>query len=282
MSVFSLYILTLTVYLLSYDVRYFLAKLLSFFWAALDKNRKRVVLMNLKYSGVESPDFYDIWRVFTNYILDFFYLISVSCITKSELLELFITKNIHVFQEARKRRKGVILLSPHLGGFEIGGIYFSAIGLPVVTVAEWKGVGESHYFFYKRLRNRFGMEVLPLEHRKTPLLIRDYLRKNKIIALVSERNLTGAGITISFLHGKISFPKGPIYYAIRFNSPIIVVSFIRKKYKFLCKLYKPIYTESGDERSILRKVIKLFENEIRDNPYMWYVFQSIWIEEQQE
>ncbi len=279
MKILFLYIITLIISISPREFKCLVARVVSFLWTILDINRRLVVSSNLRHSGIDNPCLPDVWEVFNNYLLDFFNLLYVRSLTRSELLNLFITEDLKIFKETLEKKKGVILISPHLGGYEIGAIFLSATGLPMVTVAEWKGVGELHYTFYKHLRGRFGMRVLPLERRITPLSIRNYLKENKVIALVTDRKLTGTGSTVEFLDGRTSFPKGPFYFAMRFVTPIIVVSFIRKRGRYICKLYDPIYTDSIDEKSVTQKVIEIFESEIRNNPYMWYVFQPIWMVE---
>jgi len=236
-------------------------------------------MKNLNHIGIKNPTLFDVWEVFKNYLMDFFYLISVRGMTKRRLFSIATDEHFEYFDNALKENRGVILLSAHLGGAELAGPYISAMGYPLVTVAEWKGVGESHYAFYNRLRERFGTEVFPLEDRKTPFLIKESLEKNKILALISDRNLTGKGIPTNFLCGKILFPKGPIHYALKFGSPVIVGIMARKGLKYTAKLYPPIYPENETEGSLLEKIKIFLEDEIKEKPYMWYAFQSIWEDE---
>lgn len=271
--------LSIIISLSPYRLKSILSGIGGFFWALRDNKRGVVVAKNLNHIGIKNPTLIDIRRVFKNYLMDFFYLISVRGMTKRRLLSIAIGEHLEYFDDALKENRGVILLSAHLGGAEFAGPYISAMGYPLVTVAEWKGVGERHYAFYNRLRKRFGTEVFPLEDRKTPFLIKESLKKNKILALISDRNLTGKGIPTNFLQGKILFPKGPIHYALKFGSPVIIGLMVRRGYKYIAKLYPPIYPENETEGSLLEKIKIFLEDEIKENPYMWYAFQSIWQED---
>lgn len=279
MNILILQAFSFLIYLIPYPLKSFLAGIIGFFWALGDKGRGNVVIKNLKHSGINKPGFFDIWRVFKNHLMDLFYFVSVQFMARKKMFSFISGIDIQYFDKALKNKKGVILLSAHLGGAEIAGPYISAKGYPLLAVAEWKGVGEKHYRFYNRLRTQFGGEVLPLEDRKTPFLIKESLKGNRILALISDRNLTGKGILTDFLGGKILFPRGPIHYALRCGSPIIVGTMLRKGNKYIARLYPPIYIQGETEDSLLGKVKMYMEKIIRENPYMWYAFQSVWVGE---
>ena len=279
MNIFILRTFSFLIYRIPYPLKSFLSGIIGFFWALGDKSRGKVIIKNLKHSGINTPNFFDIWKVFRNNLMDLFYLVSLQFMNREKIFSFISDVNFQYFDKALKNKKGVILLSAHLGGVEIAGTYISAKGYPLSTVAEWKGVGEKHYEFYNRLRTRFGTEVFPLEDRRTPFLIKECLMKNRILALISDRNLTGKGILTDFLGGKILFPRGPIHYTLRFGSPVIIGTMLRKGNKYIARLYPPIYPQGENESSILKKIRIYMEKIIRENPYMWYAFQSVWEEE---
>jgi len=177
--------------------------------------------------------------------------------------------------------KGVILLTAHIGNWEMGGVVTAMLGYDISAVAlnhRYKSIND----FFIRQRERKGMKVIPIDSGVKRCI--STLLKNGMVALVGDRDFTNTGITLDFFGMPTSIPKGPALLSLRVNSPVVPVVFIREN-RFNYKLIfdKPIEVkeEPGIENDeIVKKAtegfIPIMEKYIRRYPEQWLVFRKFW------
>jgi len=221
-------------------------------------------------------------KVFINfayYLVDFF--------RYSKLNQDFIKKNIELeglenLNKALAKCKGVIVLTAHLGNYELAGAVLSLLGYPLSVVAlphKDKRINK----FFDRQRQRVGVKVI-----STGTTIRSCfsaLKSGDLLALLGDRNFSGAGIKLNMFSRQAYFPRGIAFFALKTGAPIIPIFLIRKNRKFyhlVCE--KPIIydKEKRDEVSIMKKCNLVLEKYIKKYPQQWYMFQRRWVTEELE
>jgi len=118
--------------------------------------------------------------------------------------------------------KGVILALPHLGGWELAGAWLARQGVPIAVVVEPVEPPELFEWF-AGVRRDLGMEVIPLGPDVAPTLLRA-LRDNRVVSLVSERDLTGDGVEVEFFGERTTLPAGPAMLALRTGAALLPVA----------------------------------------------------------
>ncbi len=250
-----------------------IAKFLGFLWYILTPRRREAIRENMRHIKGKFTE-KDIRKLFINYAVDFVYFLKVPVMGKNEILSLIRTEGEEYIRENLKR--GVILVSAHLCNWEIMGSYFALKGYKLNAVAEMRGPGEGMFRFYKRYRGRFGVNILPLEERKTWIRIKEALKNGEIVALVSDRDLSGTGIILPFFDSRASFPKGPAYFSIKTGSPIVCGFVRREEGRYTGYAHPPLEPEGETMESLTQKIVKILEQEIGKYPEYWYVFQPVW------
>jgi len=264
---------------LVYAIAVFLADL-HYFFAFRDR---RYVFLNLKAIFPDKPakELRKIsrkaFRNFAKYLVDFFRF--------EKLDRKFIEKNIklenlHYFDEALSKGKGAVVLTAHLGNWELGGVVIALSGYPFWAVAlphKDKKVND----FFDRQRNSKGVKVIA-----TGKAVRSCIQKirdNQLVALVGDRDFTENGIIMDFFGRPAHFPEGPAALSLITGAPILPGFMLRNPDdSFTLRIEKPVeFNPTGDRKKDLSGLItlynKIFEGYIRNFPDQWYVFRKFWV-----
>ncbi len=172
---------------------------------------------------------------------------------------------------------GTILALPHLGTWEMGGLWLHHQGFSVLSVAEPASSPQLTAWF-TRERARLGLVVHQLGERTTAALL-EGLSRGEIIALVADRDIVGDGIEVTMFGRSTSLPGGPALLALRSGRPLVPCAIYQQPHG----RYLPVALESvaTDRRGSLREDIAritqdlatAFEVLIAGAPDQWHVFQ---------
>jgi KDO2-lipid IV(A) lauroyltransferase len=121
--------------------------------------------------------------------------------------------------------RGVVLVTGHLGNWEIGGAVLSAHGLPVDVVA--KGMANQRFDAdLTETRERLGMKVIDMA--VAPRSVLRSLRAGRIVALVADQNARESGVFVPFFGRAASTARGPALFALRSGAPIVLGTCLRE------------------------------------------------------
>ena len=191
------------------------------------------------------------------------------------------TTNENLLKDPMLQGRGVIIALPHSGNWDHAGAYFCQQGIPLVTVAE---ILKPVKLFEKFLeyRQSMGFEVLALDSRAFPTLMRRTLEK-RLIALVSDRDLSSSGIPVTFFSRETRMPAGPALLAIKTGVPLVAahVSYTAVGIHIDFETIE-VAQEGGEQSRISETVQRMahsFEAGIAKHPEDWHMLQRIWVEE---
>ncbi|MEO0019476.1 MAG: lysophospholipid acyltransferase family protein [candidate division WOR-3 bacterium] len=179
-----------------------------------------------------------------------------------------------------QEKRGVILVTGHLGNWDLAGVFLSALAYPISAVVEPIPRGWTKTF--NRYRRACAMETIPIPERER---IRRAIEKKRVLALVADRDLTGRGILCPAFDAHRSFPKGPAVYALRYNVPIVIGYFVRQQKKnrppYLGVIEAPLeFHPTGDMDNDIKNLTLLIASRlnelIRRYPDQWLVFNANW------
>ena len=169
---------------------------------------------------------------------------------------------------------GVILVTGHLGNWELGGAYFAARGVPIDVVA--RGMANPIFEAYvNRTRRKIGMEVIHDKDavRRTPRSLRD----NRCVAFVSDHDALGLASTfVPFFGRPAKTPRGPAVFALRFAVPVLFVAIVRERSGKYAVLIEPVPVHpTGDREADIDAIVlaytQMLERYVRQYPdqYFW-------------
>lgn len=177
--------------------------------------------------------------------------------------------------------RGAILLSAHLGNWELAGWLLGELGYPIVGLALSHRDPRVNRLF-NELRQVHQVQVIQVEHGldQVPRL----LRQGKFIGFVGDRDFFGHGIRRPFFGRPAIFPKGAATYSLRLNVPVVPCFCIRTgpgRYRLIAEApIEPTAETAGsvDERiaQLTARYVVVMERYIKANPTQWLMFQHPW------
>jgi KDO2-lipid IV(A) lauroyltransferase len=217
------------------------------------------------------------FRNFAKYLVDFF---RYEKLDNEYIKNNIHIENLHYFDEVLKKGKGGIILSAHIGNWELGAVVVALSGYSLWAVAlEHKHKKVTDFFDSQRMSK--GVNVIALGKAVRQCLSR--LNENRIIALVGDRDFTGKGTVTEFFGKSAHFPEGPAALALKTGASIVPCFMVRNPDdSFTLRIEKPIELISrGDKeediKRCMREYVKIFENYIYKYPEQWYLFRKFWL-----
>jgi len=185
------------------------------------------------------------------------------------------TEGLEVIQAAVEEGVGVVILTGHLGNWEIAGAGLAARGIPLDVV----GKGMANRRFEADLfetRERLGMSVI--EMSDAPKGVLRSLRAGRATAIVADQNMHRHGIFLPFFGRLAATARGPALFALRAGAPVIFGHTLRVpgwSQRYLIRAEPLEYERTGDldadVRSLMSAYHERLEEAIRSAPeqYFW-------------
>ncbi len=193
--------------------------------------------------------------------------------------ERFEIKGLHLLIEAIADGKGVVVVLPHLGNWEMAGVAVWDMDLEVVAVAE--NLANSYirdWFSQVRALSRVKVEFV---RKGLFSILEKKLSTRTAVCLLSDRDLTGRGVAVRFFGEETTLPAGPLLLGIRSGRPVLPVAVYCEKNRYRVVLRPPLaIPREGNLRDRLRRGAQLmadaFEDLIRVAPEQWHLLQPNW------
>ena len=180
---------------------------------------------------------------------------------------------------------GAILISPHLGNWELGGLGLADRGYPL-NVLTFRERDEKVNELRENVRSGRGIRFIYVDRDDTsPLAIIEAvnaLRRNEVLALLGDRDGSSHTLTFDFFGRPAQIPVGAAYLALATGAPVIPVFVPLEGGRYSTLMEEPIYFEGGraDREQAIRegtgRVLRVFERYIREYPDQWYNFYDYW------
>ena len=235
--------------------------------------------IRLKQSRVKS-----IISIFRNY-----YLLGQGLIDKTAVLSGLKDKFkfIHEGKEnLLEMRDGGILISGHIGNWEVGGKALDYFGKKINLVI-LDGEEQAIKNYISDILTDRNVHFIKIGNDFSHLFkIKQALENKELIAFLGDRFIDGnQTVKIDFLGEPALFPLGPWHMASYFNVPfsyVFAVKDSRKQYRFYASPSKIIpYVRNPMQRSELvmdsiKEYVSEFERITRKYPLQWYNYYNFW------
>jgi KDO2-lipid IV(A) lauroyltransferase len=179
-----------------------------------------------------------------------------------------------VLERAFAEGRGVVLVSGHLGNWELCAAYIAARGRPVDAIAMHMMNPLSDDFF-RRTRERLGIHVVFDDEavRRIPRA----LREGRAVGFLSDQAGKGLASTfVPFFGRPARTPRGAAVFALRNELPIIFTVAIRQgdgRYRSHFERIEPVRTgdREQDVDATVRRYTEVLEGWVRRHPgqYFW-------------
>ncbi len=184
--------------------------------------------------------------------------------------------------EALEKRRGVILLTAHMGNFPLMSLKLASLGYPVWVMARPMRDPQAGDYIHS-LRTQAGIKtIFSYPRRECVNQTIRVLRNNEIVMIQMDQNFGTGGVWVKFFGRLAATPVGPIVFALRTNS-VIVPCYIKREGvgKHCIKLFSPLEvekTEDKDETVLVNaiKFTRIIEEWVRENPSQWGWIHRRW------
>ena len=192
--------------------------------------------------------------------------------------------NVDLTLELMKAGRGVIYALPHMGDFEQAGRWVILAGAGSFTTVAERLKPESVFQKFLAFRQGLGMEVLPTTGGPHPFgVMAQRLRAGKLVCIVADRDLSGAGVEVDFFGEKALFPAGPAALAVQTGAALMPVAcgFVGDT-EWSAHVYDEIPVPATGTRkekaaAMTQALATVFEQAIAENPDDWHMLQKLFV-----
>ncbi|HEX6939037.1 MAG TPA: lysophospholipid acyltransferase family protein [Longimicrobiales bacterium] len=201
-------------------------------------------------------------------------MIRLASLDREHILARTEVEGLEAFRAALEPGRGIVLVTGHLGNWEIGGAALAARGIPIDGVAQ----RQSNPLFDRAIvaaRERLGMRVIERSRAVREGL--RALRAGRVVALVADQDARRAGVFVPFFGHPASTHRGPATLALRTGAPLFLGTALRSPHGGYRVRLEPVEVDRhGDPDDVVRRLTAAFtarlEAAIRAAPdqYLWH------------
>ena len=193
-------------------------------------------------------------------------------------------EGIHLIQQAAAAGKGAILLTAHVGNWELAGGLLGGIAGEKLAVVAYEGERERIAQFLKRSGGlQFRIIDVGRDFLASLEMIRA-LRGGMVLAVHGDRPMDGQVVSVPFLGREARFPVGPFLLAAVSGAPLIATFSLQvgpAAYRFFARDPLRLTFTAGQSREAQLRVwvehyVAQLESLARQYPYQWFNFYDFW------
>lgn len=190
---------------------------------------------------------------------------------------------LEIIHAARRRGRGALFITLHLGNWEHGGLLLKQLGIPL-TILSLAEPDDGLTELRNAARARYGVDTLIIGEDDFAFVeVIKRLQSGADLALSLDRPPErGTGVPVQFFGRTFSASPAAAELARTSGCALIGVTIVRRREGFAVKVL-PEFTYDrkslGNREArteLTQQILRAFEPEIRDNIGQWYQFTPIW------
>jgi predicted exporter/lauroyl/myristoyl acyltransferase len=259
------------------------SRTLGLFYALTHPATVQAVRDNLSLLDARKATFFSACRLFMNQAENFSTYGRLSVRPTSDVVDMMgFRQGFEHLQRARDRGQGCLLVTGHLGFFELGGLIMAQLGFPMTALTlpepttaltEWRA----------EFRARWGVKTIVVGNDSFSVLdIVRSLQGGAFVASLADRPYDGNSVPVELPHGRIPFSTGPVLLALLAGCPIVPVGITRQpdgQYHIEARAFiEPVWLPEGREETLrhyTREVAAALTPLFVAYPEQWYHFAPL-------
>jgi len=246
------------------------------------RGRNRLALRNLQATFPDRGDkelrtmLKECWRHFGRQSLLY---VRMQSMTAEEVMASCDVVNREIFDDALALGRGLILISAHLGSWEVGGMVVLSLSDDVRTVTRRL---DNEYLEREatRLRASTGAKIIDRRNAARPLL-KAPSEKAAVVLLPDQAVLPREGVRVPFLGRPAWTTPAPAKLAVRHESPIVFVFCIPQKTRHRLEFLEPIRVDQlteaeRDPVALTTRINDVISRRITAHPELWLWMHDRW------
>ena len=218
-------------------------------------------------------------EAFARYARYWFDTFNVLGWSDERVAQAFRFDNLDLVEKALAEGKGVVIGLPHMGNWDVGGRAMAIRLAPVVSVAEHLKP-EPLFELFLEHRRRLGMDIIDLASDHVGRQLTHELERNRIVALVADRDLSGGGLEVQMFGRTRRMPIGPAMLSLSSGAPLLAAPIVTTPEGW-CLTFSEVSIERTGRRkedvvALTHALAAAFERGIASSPVDWHLFQPGW------
>jgi KDO2-lipid IV(A) lauroyltransferase len=208
-------------------------------------------------------------------------IVQMTCFSKDDILRKVQIRGEENLRNALKEQRGVIVISAHLGNWEMMALFWPLYFKMPITAVDRQIQNRIINRWIRRLRTKFGNRVIE-KAGALPEMMRT-LRKQQILGvLIDQGTKSSLGVKITFFDKFVTATSGAALLALRCKSPVIPAFCIKNNDGTFTINIEPSLTlkRTNDLRADLRTntqiMMDAIEKAVREYPEQWFWVHRRW------
>ncbi len=179
--------------------------------------------------------------------------------------------------------RGVVVPLPHMGNWDAAAVWVIGRGAKTFTTVMERLEPESVYERFFAFREGLGMEVLPASGGPHPFgVLARRLRDGKLVALPSDRDVTGGGVEVEFFGERALMMGGSAALAVQTGAALMPATLWFEDDHWGVHISEEIPVPAEGDRwqqvaAMTQQVARAFEQGIREHPTDWHMLQRVFV-----
>ncbi len=186
---------------------------------------------------------------------------------------------VALLNQLLKEKKGGVLISAHIGNFEIAEHFFGEIDydcqINLVTTDREHSVIKD---YLETVTQKSSIKFILIKDDMSHIFeINNALSRNELICFTGDRYFEGTKCLTAPIFGEdANFPAGPFLIASRLKVPVVFV-YVMKEANLHYHLYaREAHTKHRDEKALLSAYIESVESMLKIYPLQWFNYFNFW------
>lgn len=259
----------------AYFILYFVA---AYYFIFLKKNNQAIFYYfkeRLGYSYFKSKKMvYKSYYTFGQTILD---KVSIAAGMRNKFSYDF--DGVEILKKLLSEKKGGVLISAHIGNFEIAEHFFGEIDVEfqinlVTTDLEHSAIKK----YLEKITKKSSVKFILIKEDLSHIFeINAALARNELVCFTGDRYFEGGKfLTEKLLGEEAKFPAGPFLIASRLKVPVVFV-YVMKEPNLHYHLYtREAIVKHRDEKVLLKAYTENLEMMLKEYPLQWFNYFDFW------
>ncbi|MHB8394136.1 MAG: lysophospholipid acyltransferase family protein [Candidatus Dormibacteria bacterium] len=202
--------------------------------------------------------------------LDFVY---VHRLARPRLISLFRSVGVDDVRRMRAAGLGGIFVLMHLGAWDAGAAWATAVGVPLTAVMADEGSNAVQDLVIWA-RAEMGLTAVTASH--APRVVLATLRRGGWVALLADIPGDTKSVEVDFLGQRARFSVAPVMLAARTGCPLFAVVSVRTPAGgYLVEVHPPhAVSRDADPATAMGPLLQVFEQAVRRWPEQWFPFEE--------
>jgi phosphatidylinositol dimannoside acyltransferase len=174
--------------------------------------------------------------------------------------------------------RGVVVVLPHSGNWDMAGLWFVGHHGVFSTVVE-RLTPEALYQRFVDYRGSLGFDIVPLTGAGNPAVrLLRRLHAGGVVCLLADRDFTGAGVVVELFGGAVRMPLGPARLAAATGAALLVVGSWFTRDGWGIRFHPPVPVPGRwAVGQATQMVADCFATDIAAHPQDWHMLQPLWL-----